>query len=403
MHNPPKRDSALILLSLIFFIWGAITVISNSLIPHYKDIFNLDYQTATLFLMAFFISRIIVSLPISLVMIRIGYKSTLIYCLLWCLFGSITMVFCVSTEELIPTLIGIFIMASGISAIQVVTAPYISLLSTPEHSIRRQGIAAASNSIGTVLGPIALSFIIVVTDWFGIVKMGLQISTVFICVALFFFALIIYFRTIDLPDIHSDIRKGFWKGFATLLKNIEFTKLALVLLLYIGVEVSFGTFTIVYLADEDFGNLGLVSATQLIAIYWALMFLGRFIFAGYGYRLDSSRLLVILCAFSVLICLIALQTTHRYVGYLMILVGLFNAPLYAIIYARTLKVAKDFSSQAAALLTMCTIGGAILPLFQAMTIDSFGLSASYLVPAVGYILMIILFTTGLKTKLYSGR
>jgi len=313
------------------------------------------------------------------------------------------MAFCVSTEELIPTLIGIFIMASGISAIQVVTGPYVSLLSTPEHSIRRQGIATASNSIGTVLGPIALSFIIVVTDWFGIVKMGLQISTVFICVALFFFALIIYFRTIYLPDIHSGIRKGFWKGFATLLKNIEFTKLALVLLLYIGVEVSFGTFTIVYLADEDFGNLGLVSATQLIAIYWALMFLGRFIFASYGYRLDSSRLLVILCAFSVLICLIALQTTHRYVGYLMILVGLFNAPLYAIIYARTLKVAKDFSSQAAALLTMCTIGGAILPLFQAMTIDSFGLNASYLVPAVGYLLMIILFTTGLKTKPYSGR
>ena len=391
MSSLAKRDSALVLLSLIFFIWGLITVVSNSLIPHYKAVFALDYKTAMLFPMAFFISRIAVSIPTSFVMAKIGYKATLQYCLFWCFGGCLVMAYLVQSEELLRTLVGIFIMASGISAIQVVSSPYVSLLASPDKSIRRQSIATASNSIGTVLGPIALSAVIIAASGMGYFKTAEQISILFLCISLFFLTLILYFRAIDLPDIQPNVRRGFWKGLGALIKQADFVKLALVLLLYIGVEVCFGTFTITYLADENYGDLGLVRATQIIAGYWALMFLGRLMFAKYGSRINSLRLFIIMCSVSIMICLLAMLITDVFIGYVLICVGLCNSTLYPIIYARALSTAKQYSSQGAAILIMCSIGGALLPLAQATMVDLVGLRVSYWLPAISYLLMIGLF------------
>lgn len=391
MNRSKNRDYALILLSSVFFIWGFITVASNSLIPHYKQAFNLDYQTVMLFLFSFFITRIVTSLPISFLMEKIGYKRTLKYCLYWCFLGCLVMSYCVQTETLSLTLLGILLMASGISSIQVVSSPYVSLLASPEQSMRRQSIATASNSIGTVLGPIILSSIIVVTNSLGLVDTGKQISILFLAISLFFLGLVFCFKTIDLPDIKPRIRVRFFNGLFVILKSPKFMKIAAVLLLYVGVEVCFGTFTITYLADDRFGGLGLVRSTQLIALYWALMFLGRFIFAKYGHRIHSFRLFTIMCALSIVVCLIATQVVSVMVGYLMIMIGLFNSTLYPIIYAKALKVSGNYSSQGAAILIMCSIGGAILPMIQAVCIDEYGLSASYWIPVISYVIMVILF------------
>ncbi|MFA0544111.1 MFS transporter, partial [Vibrio sp. 10N.222.52.B7] len=98
-----------------------------------------------------------------------------------------------------------------------------------------------------------------------------QVSFLFLLIALFFFGLLVFFSKMTLPDIKPKQMTGFWRGLRLLIKNQQFMKLALVLLLYIGVEVSFGTFTIAYLADQQYGDLGLVLATQIIALYWVLM------------------------------------------------------------------------------------------------------------------------------------
>lgn len=385
------RDYALVLLSSIFFIWGLITVTSNSLIPHYKQVFDLDYQTAMLFPMAFFITRIVISLPISFVMEKWGYKRTLKYCLYWCLFGCLAMTYFIKTETLELTLLGIFLMASGISAIQVVSSPYVSLLSTSDQSVRRQSIATASNSIGTVLGPILLSLVIIVSSNLGVIDTEQQISILFLIIALFFVVQIFFFKIVDITDIKPEIRMGFLNGLFTLLKQRKFLKLAVVLLLYVGMEVCFGTFTIAYLAEEEFGELGLILATQLIAIYWALMFFGRFMFAKYGHQMNTVRLFTVMCILAITICLIATQVAHLLVGVLMLAIGLFNSTLYPIIYAQALQASGKHNSQGAALLIMCSIGGALLPLIQAMSIDRYGLSTSYWVPVVCYGTMVWLF------------
>ncbi|MFM2643318.1 MFS transporter [Vibrio chagasii] len=392
----PLKDAPLVLLSLIFFIWGLITVSSNSLIPYYKEAFALDYKMAMLFPMAFFITRVTVSLPTSFVMAKIGYRRTLKVCLLWCVLGCLVMAYLVRSQELTLTLLGILLMASGLSAIQVVSSPYVSLLSTPDKSIIRQSIATASNSIGTVLGPLVLSAVVVIATSYQINSTAEQVSILFLLIALFFLGLLVFFQRIDVPDIKPKQLTGFWRGLLTLLKNRPFLKLALVLLFYIGVEVSFGTFTITYLADAKYGDLGLISATQIIAAYWVFMFIGRLLFAKFGQRLNSHTLFLCSCSVAIAISIIALLFDHRWTGYLLLAVGLCNSTLYPIIYAQALQAAGKQSSQGAAILIMCSIGGIALPFVQASLIDAFTLSMSYVAPALAYIGMVVLYWSVVK-------
>lgn len=390
------KDAPLVLLSLIFFIWGLITVSSNSLIPYYKDAFALDYKMAMLFPMAFFITRVTVSLPTSFVMAKFGYRTTMQYCLCWCLVGCLVMAYLVRTESLYPTLIGILLMASGISAIQVVSSPYVSLLSTPDKSVVRQSIATAANSVGTVLGPLVLTAIIITATTLGFTDTSLHVSILFLLIAGFFFGLLLFFSKIDLPDIKPKQISGFWKGLFCLLRQREFITLATVLLLYIGIEVSFGTFTITYLADESHGGLGLILATQLIAAYWVGMFLGRLLFAKFGHRVNRHGLFTFACLVAMLISATALFEQAGWVGFLLLLVGLCNATLYPIIYAQALQASGRHSSQGAAILIMCSIGGVILPFAQATLIDEFSLSTSYIAPIIAYLVMTIMYWSSLK-------
>lgn len=358
----------------------------------------MDYKTAMLFPTAFFLTRIIVSLPTSFVMQKIGYKKTLKYCLYLCCVGCLTMSYFVQTQILVLTLLGIFIMASGISAIQVVSSPYVSLLSSAKNSMRRQSIATASNSIGTVIGPIVMAGVIIAATRMGVINTSQQISILFLIIAAVFLIQIAVVNSIDLPDIQSRVKTNFIQGYLALFKNSRFMKLLSALMLYIGMEVSFGTFTIAYLADEKVGGLGLTVATQLIAIYWAFMFLGRFTFARYSNRFNSVKLFTLMCVYSVVLSLLATQFTHVIVGLIMLLTGLFNATLYPIVYAQALKVSGKYSAQAAALMIMSSIGGAILPLIQASVIDSYSMSTSYWVPVVCYSMMIWLYRSSVRKE-----
>ncbi|WP_234495480.1 MFS transporter [Vibrio maritimus] len=392
------KDAPLVLLSLIFFIWGLITVSSNSLIPYYKDTFSLDYKMAMLFPMAFFITRVTVSLPTSFIMAKLGYRTTMKYCLWWCLLGCLVMAYLVRTESLYPTLLGILLMASGISAIQVVSSPYVSLLSTPDKSVVRQSIATAANSIGTVLGPLVLSGVIVAASTLGLVRTSLHVSILFLMIASFFVFLLIFFSKISLPDIKPKQVSGFWKGLIRLAINREFVMLATVLLLYVGAEVSFGTFTITYLAEEHYGDLGLIKATQLIATYWVFMFLGRLLFAKFGHLVNRQILFTYACLIAALISSIALLVKASWVGFLLLFVGLCNAALYPIIYAQALRASGKYNAQGAAILIMCSIGGVILPLVQASLIDDYSLRMSYIAPIGTYLLMAVLYWSSLKMK-----
>lgn len=391
-----NKDNALRILSSIFFTWGLITVVSNSLIPHFKEIFLLDYKTAMLFPMAFFATRIIVSLPASFLMGVWGYKRTLKLALYWCLFGCLSMSIFVQTELLSLTLLGIFLMASGITAVQVVSSPYVSLLSTPELSTKRQSIAATFNSIGTILGPLILASVIIVLSYLGYVKTSDHISILFILISLLFLFQIVALHYVEMADIKRETHTRFSSGLFSLISIPKFRKLLAILLIYIGVEVCFGTFTIVYLADEMYGGLGLVRATQLISIYWGLMFTGRLLLVRYVNRVNTSVLFISMCSCSIVTCLLAFFIVDVKVGWLLLLVGLYNSALYPIVYAKALQVAENHNAQAAALLIMCSIGGAVIPFFQATQIDSIGLSNSYWVPSLGYLVMIWLFISSQK-------
>lgn len=395
--NPLKNiKPELALFSSTFLLWGLVTVICNTLVSHYQEIYALDYKTVMLLLMAFFITRVIVSLPTSFVMNKIGYKATYKYALLWCVVGCLFLSMMVLMGDFTYLLIGVFVMASGITAVQVVCSPYVTLSADPSQSTQRQSVATALNSIGTIAGPILLTAFFVIALHFGSDKKEQQIALLFFLVAIAFAVQFWMQRRLNLPDIFPAKKEPFMVGLRSLVTNASFMKLSLVILLYIGGEVIFGTLTISYLANEELGGFTLNVATQLITFYWLGMLTGRTLLAKFSHALNVSRLFSYSCLFVIATSLCAIYIDYWAVGLLLLLIGLFNATIYPIVYSQALKAAGRFNSQGAAILIMCSVGGAIFPMMQASVIDSFGFTFSFWVPAVMYLLMLVLYYSSLK-------
>lgn len=386
-----NSDRSLVVFSCAFFMWGLVTVLCNSLVSFYQNYFQLSYSTVMLLLMAFFVSRVIVSLPTSMCMERLGYRATLRFSLLWCALGCGVLALFVIGDSFMLLLLGVFVMATGITALQVVCSPYVSLSALPEKSTQRQSVATASNSIGTIIAPTFLMLTTLLITHLGIGKETAHISVLFVGIACAFIFLYRYYSTLDIPDIRPQKQKGFWLGLRRLLQNQKFVYLMIVIALYIGGEVIFGTLTISYLADPSLSAMSLNKATQLITLYWAGMFIGRLGLASYGHRFDTGRLFVGCSCVVVAISAIAVVWQHFIVGYLLLSVGIFNSTMYPVIYSKALIYAGSYRSQAAALLIMCSVGGAVLPMLQGIVIDRVGISWSYMVPCIIYVMMLILY------------
>ncbi len=128
------------------------------------------------------------------------------------------------------------------------------------------------------------------------------------------------------------------------------------------------------------------------------MFVGRLLFAKFGNVVNKHYLFSLSCAVAAFISVIAMYQNHLWVGYLMLVVGLCNSTLYPIIYAQALHASGKQSSQGAAILIMCSIGGVVLPFVQASLIDELSLSTSYVAPTMAYIAMIVLYWSSLKHR-----
>lgn len=348
--------------------------------------------------MAFFITRVIVSLPTSYVMNKIGYKATYRYALLWCALGCLFLSIMILLGDFTYLLIGVFVMATGITAVQVVCSPYVTLSAEPLKSTQRQSIATALNSIGTIAGPILLTTLFYIAFHFGAEDKAVQIAILFALIAVAFAAQFIIQYRLPLPDIFPAKKAPFMLGLKALILNSEFMKLSAVILLYIGGEVIFGTLTISYLSKEELGGFSLETATQLITLYWVGMFIGRTLLAKFSHALNVSKLFYASCLFVIFTSIATIYIDYWIIGLLLLLIGLFNATMYPIVYAKALKAAGNFNSQGAALLIMCSVGGALFPMLQAAVIDSYSFTLSFWVPAIMYASMLLLYYSSQKRK-----
>lgn len=161
----PQHLGSLSILTSLFFIWGFITCLNDILIPHLKAMFTLDYTQAMLVQFCFFGAYFMMSVPSGYYVDKMGYKNGIITGLFIAGLGCLLFYPAAGAHSYAFFLGAFFVLASGITLLQVAANPFVTVLGSPETASSRLTLTQAFNSLGTTLAPyLGAVFILLVSQ-----------------------------------------------------------------------------------------------------------------------------------------------------------------------------------------------------------------------------------------------
>ena len=422
MTEKKSFRAAFITVTVLFFLWGFITVLVDSLVPRLKDVFELSYFQAGLVQFAFFLAYLVISVPAGALLSRIGYQKGIIVGLVTMAVGCLLFYPAASERVFWIFLVAYFTLAGGITVLQVAANPYVSVLGSEDGASSRLNLSQAFNSLGTAIAPIiGASFLLsdtikssdeisVLTDFDRssyYVSEASAVQTPFLYIAAFIALLALMFVFIKLPRILEKSPVG---GYGKLLKNKIVMLGALGIFVYVGAEVAIGSYLVNYFTSMDLSEIILQNETMkyiaesllntnlnsidpkaivgaFVVFYWSGAMVGRFIGAYLTKIIAPTKVLSVFALLAVLMLLISMNTTGLVAMWSILAVGLFNSIMFPTIFALTIDGLGDLKPQASGLLCMAIVGGAVIPPAYGFLTDNIGFKISLLliIACYGYI------------------
>ncbi len=389
---------SLTLLTSLFFIWGFITSLNDILIPHLKSVFTLNYTEAMLVQFCFFAAYFVVSVPSGYLVKKIAYKGGIIAGL--SLAGSGCLLFYPAASlPSYPLFLGaFFVLASGITLLQVAANPYVTLLGKPSTASSRLTLTQAFNSLGTTIAPYLGALFILDTAVKTVDQLKLlnadELSTyqaaqaaavqnpyLLLAAVLFFIAAI--FALIKLPDIDAaDTQMSGSDDSAWAHKHLVLG--AIGIFVYVGSEVSIGSFLINFLGEADIAGLTEQQAGKYVSFYWGGAMIGRFIGAGVMQTIQPGKVLAFNAVMAALLVLMTMLGSGSIAMWTILAVGLFNSIMFPTIFSLALSGLGKHTGQGSGILCAAIVGGAILPVVQGFFADQIGIQQAFFIPVLGY-------------------
>lgn len=304
-HSQQNHTPALVVLTTLFFMMGFITCMNDILIPHLKDIFELTYVQAMLIQFCFFTAYAIMSIPMGYFVGKIGYKNGVIGGFVLTAIGCL-LFYPAAGSHSYPTFLGaLFILASGVTLLQVAGNPYVTLLSKPGKESATLTLVQAFNSLGTTIAPQIGAFLIL-ADATQTVSKAEQISSVqipYLGLAGLLIILAVFVKMIRLPDANKiaeeesehnhDGKHSVWQ-----YRHLVFGVAGI--FCYVGAEVSIGSLLVNvlgYLKGMDHS-----SAAKYLSFYWGGAMVGRFLGSAIMAKIAPNRYLAFNATAAVLLC-----------------------------------------------------------------------------------------------------
>lgn len=365
-----------------FFLWGLITAFNSTLILFFYHYFQLSWSQAMLVNVLFYIAPFLTCLPCSKLIALFGYRAILRSALLLTMSGCGLLSLALGYYSIIGALFAVFVIATGVAAMQVVANPYLTLLSQEHKRVGNLTLASAVNSLGTTLAPLLIALALQASP-IDYVNHNEPIKWIWLALALFSAGLFTITILIKLPDI-TQVQKT-TKHLSSLWGNSKFIYSVAAIFVYVGVEVSLGTNTINYLST--IGKWNAETAISLISLYWGGALIGRFIFGVFAHRISLKIAFLSVTHVSAFLILLSIILNNAIGGYLLLLIGFANSIMYPIIFSQSMAAVPHRANFAAGVLIMAGIGGAIIPYIQALMIDILTLRFSFLLPLALYILL----------------
>lgn len=463
--NSISRLGALISLISLFFIWGFITVMNDILVNTFQGIFDLSAVQRSFIQMAFFGAFFIVSVVYFLIssltgkdpINRIGYNNGMIISLILTGIGCLSFYPAAQLASYGAFLTALFILASGVTLLQICSNPYAAIIGKPETASSRLNLAQGFNSLGTTIGPIIGTILIyqVFSDGEQTIE---SVSLTYVVYGIVFLILAFLVKLAKMPAfINTEkIPAGF-----NVLKNRHLLLGIFAIFFYVGSEVSIGTWIVEFLKSENIMGLEEKEASYFLSYFWGGLMIGRlmasqslnsdiaplkkyismavialavfafiyfatsikyidggfsFVFLAFSkiyiyliYILISmlafvfsagkaARSLVIFSIINVVLILIAMFGEGVIAMWSILGAGLFFSIGWSNIFTLAIRDLGKYTSQASSLLVMAIVGGAALPWIQSHIIELYGIQLSFVVPLFGLFYIIFYGLDGYKTK-----
>jgi FHS family L-fucose permease-like MFS transporter len=377
----------------LFFIWGGATSLNDILIPKLKGLFALSYAEVMLTQFAFFMAYFLFAVPAGALVARLGYVRGLVAGLAVMAAGALFFWPAALSGAYWPFLVALFILAGGITILQVAANPLIATLGDPAGASSRLTFAQAFNSLGTTLWPYIGAQLILrsevgeapaAVDAVSRASEAAIVGHIYvgIAVVLAIVAVIFWSRRNALP-VERPEQAGFFDSL-TLLRQPRVLFGAIALFAYVGAEVSIGSILVSYL--ELPGTLGLDarSAGERLSLYWGGAMVGRFVGAWLLNRVSPGKLLAAFAVGSGALVLISIASTGAVAGWSLIAVGLCNSIMFPTIFSLAVEGQGSKTPEASGVLIMAIVGGAIIPLVTGGLADSFTIAGALILPVVCY-------------------
>ncbi len=396
-HNP--HTGALVIVTILFFMWGLITSLNDVLIPHLKSIYTLTYMQAMLVQFCFFGAYFIVSLPAGALIRRLGYQNGAVTGLMIAAAGC-ALFYPASNGGYGMFLFALFVLASGITILQVAANPYVTALGPARTAASRLTLTQAFNSLGTTVAPalggiLILSTVVLSADQLALLPAAEQaahkaaeaaaVQGPYLGLAAALALLAVLFAMARLPKIAFEDTAAAVdaKGGAMSYRHLVLG--ALGIFLYVGAEVSIGSFLINFIGEPHIAGLSHAEAARYVSMYWGGALVGRFIGFAVMRYVSPGKSLAATALGSITLVLTATFTEGSLAMWAIVAVGLCNSIMFPTIFSMALHGLGKFTGQGSGILCMAIVGGAVVPFVQGILADTIGLQISFLVPAACYL------------------
>jgi FHS family L-fucose permease-like MFS transporter len=398
----------------LFFIFGGVTSLNDVVIPKLRALFTLGYGEAMFVQSAFFAAYFLVSVPASMIVRRFGYLTSAAFGLVTMMAGCLLFVPAATAAVFPAFLIALFVLASGVTLVQVVANPLISRLGDPATTSSRLTFAQAFNSFGTTVFPFVGARLILgqinraspgaaVTDAVQRAAEGGVIARAYIGLAavLFVLAVVVWLQRRRMKDEVAE--ETSLRGLVAVLRRPRFALGALCIFLYVGAEVSVGSLLISYLMQPDVLGLDARSAGERVPFYWGGAMIGRFI-AAWLLRRTSPGYLLALCALAAVSLLaISAHTGGDVAAYALLSVGLFNSLMFPTIFSLASEGLGSAAADGSGVICAAIVGGAVIPPITGRLADLLSLRLALLAPGLCYAAVLAYGVFAERTRASSGR
>jgi FHS family L-fucose permease-like MFS transporter len=399
------------LLTSLFFMWGLITVLVDSLIPRLREIFELSYFEAGLVQFAFFIAYGLVSIPAGWLLHRIGYKKGIILGLAIMGLGCLLFIPAASFRVFAVFMAGYFILASGMTILQVAANPYVTVLGDEKGASSRLNLSQAFNSLGTTIAP-AIGAIFILSDhinsadeinaldqagrelYYTAEASAVQKPFLFLALALLALALVVVIA--KLPQVLNTAAKT---NYRSALTHKKLKLGAIGIFLYVGAEVAIGSYLVNYFLNMNLAEAILNNPTMswvvsrfhadissidakavvgsFVTFYWGGAMVGRFVGSYLTRVFRPNKVLSIFGGLAILFVLISMSTTGLVAMWSILAVGLFNSIMFPTIFSLAIEDLGELKPQGSGILCTAIAGGAFIPPLYGFFTDLAGFKMAF--------------------------